>query len=286
MAAFSALQTDVFSNLFEQNSDDNERLSLTQVKAHINEAYIWAFEQGCLLNRDHVITAVDEQQLYALPADMFAIEDVYWYTTTKPLTRTTRADLRLKVATAWRATDSGTPTRYFKDGERSIGLYPKSNVAASEYITVYGWVIPYAAGTTVSSISRTTTTMTVTTSAAHGLIAGDIVIISGTSESVFHATHTVVSAATSTTWTATVANSGATTATGGYIRFSGGLLPLVADGDIPAFYAGCHDLLVQRAMVTLSKGILAGSEHAQAVAPYANAKALDYLAKLKSGVYR
>ena len=40
MAAFSALQTDVFSNLFEQNSDDNERLSLTQVKAHLNEAYI------------------------------------------------------------------------------------------------------------------------------------------------------------------------------------------------------------------------------------------------------
>lgn len=69
-------------------------------------------------------------------------------------------------------------------------------------------------GGTVSSITRSSTTATVTTAAAHNFVAGDTVTISGATQTEYNGTFTVLAAPTSTTFTYTVSGTPATPATG------------------------------------------------------------------------
>lgn len=66
----------------------------------------------------------------------------------------------------------------------------------------------------ISSITRTSTTATVTTSSPHGKIVGDVVKISGATETDYNGNVTILTVADSTHFTYTVANSPATPATG------------------------------------------------------------------------
>lgn len=65
----------------------------------------------------------------------------------------------------------------------------------------------------VTGITRTSTTATATTSAAHGYIAGDVVIVSGAAQSDYNGQFTLLTASGST-FTYTVANTPTTPATG------------------------------------------------------------------------
>ena len=67
---------------------------------------------------------------------------------------------------------------------------------------------------TVSSITRSSTTATVTTSTAHGLFVGQRVLIAGADQSDYNGTFTITAVNSSTVFTYTVANSPATPATG------------------------------------------------------------------------
>ena len=60
----------------------------------------------------------------------------------------------------------------------------------------------------VSNVARTSSTATLTTSAAHGFQAGDSVVVAGLTTSALNGTYTIVSAPTTTTFTYTTSTSG------------------------------------------------------------------------------
>lgn len=96
----------------------------------------------------------------------------------------------------------------------------------------YQTALPASPGTrtNVATIARSTTTVTVTTSAAHGLVAGSIVVISGASEPTLNGQFIVASAADATTFTYATSASGtvASSAVGYFQKCT------VAAGDSPA----------------------------------------------------
>lgn len=79
----------------------------------------------------------------------------------------------------------------------------------------------------ITSITRVTTTATVTTPTAHGKVAGDPISIMGADVASYNVTGTVLGVTNGTTFTYTMANSGATPATGS-LFFSSGVVPQTA----------------------------------------------------------
>jgi hypothetical protein len=61
---------------------------------------------------------------------------------------------------------------------------------------------------TISNVARTSATATITTSTDHTLVAGDIVVVSGLTNTALNGTHTITTVPTSTTFTYTTATSG------------------------------------------------------------------------------
>lgn len=76
------------------------------------------------------------------------------------------------------------------------------------------------AGIAITSITRSTTTATVTTAAAHGLATGDYVAISGAVQTAYNITAAITVTST-TTFTYTMADSGASPATGTIVYQTG-----------------------------------------------------------------
>lgn len=90
-----------------------------------------------------------------------------------------------------------------------------------------------ATNLSISSISRSTTTVSVTTSTAHGLAAGDFVGVSGTSNTLFHGTFEVATVVNTVAFTYTTESSGTITAlTSGTVRKVSSLLSQA--GKLPA----------------------------------------------------
>lgn len=72
----------------------------------------------------------------------------------------------------------------------------------------------------ISTASRTGSVATITTSSAHWFVEGDVVTISGVSDSVFNGTFTITSVPLSTQFTFTTATSGSASGTGGTAALS------------------------------------------------------------------
>jgi hypothetical protein len=281
MAAFSTIYADIFAGLRQKNAADNERLSLTDVKAAANDAYRWIAERVALFTRSFTIAAVDDQAGYTLPADICAVTDVYWNTSTTSLEFISKRDLARTVATTWRSASGGTPRYWYKDGDRGIGFYPPPAVATTEVFTLYGVCVPWSPGDSISALARLTNVVTCSTTNAHGLIVGDQVTISGCGTATFNAAYTVATVPSTTQFTATQAGANATvSSTFGYVKYTGGKLPLIADTDVPDFFVGAHDIITQRAMVRIAAMRLITDPHAQAMAPIADKLSQDYLRDL------
>jgi hypothetical protein len=82
-------------------------------------------------------------------------------------------------------------------------------------------------GASVASITRSSTTATVTTSTAHGYVTGQKVVISGATQTDYNGAFTVT-VTNATVFTYTVANSPATPATGTILVASGDITDLIA----------------------------------------------------------
>ena len=99
------LQARVFANLMQQDSDDNDLLSATQVQDALYLGEMALARDARTHRRAGDITAVDEQAEYNLPEDMPVVVDVTWDDDTEPLRMTDEANLarfrRSKPRTGW-----------------------------------------------------------------------------------------------------------------------------------------------------------------------------------------
>lgn len=117
----------------------------------------------------------------------------------------------------WRdlATTTDFKTLATAPNQALVAAYPNSGIKA---IVHNAAIIVLNAlkrkGGTVSSITRSGAVATLTTAAAHNLVVGDKVVISGATETEYNGTITVVSVPTTTTFTYAVSGTPTTPATG------------------------------------------------------------------------
>lgn len=124
--------------------------------------------------------------------------------------------------------DDGTTVVLDPNDSRVITFnWDRRNLPDSALISssVFDLIAVQPAALAISSITRSGTTATVTTAAAHGRSTGDTVTIAGCAQSDYNVTATIT-VTTTTAFTYTVANSPttpATAATGGAMTYSQGL---------------------------------------------------------------
>lgn len=263
---YSELQTAVFEILGFTAGSDDEVLTVAQVKTALTGAHRWLAGEVGLYRRTATIPALADTAAHPYPLDLVSLLRVTYSGSTYALTYIPRYELDNLNATWWDA-DAGTPTHWYQEGDTACGLYPPPLAASSETVGLYGVCVPWNVGDGVATFSRTTTVLTITTTAAHNLRVGDRVTASGCATAAFNAAYVVVSVPTSTTFTATVADSGATSGLVANLAYTGGVLPLIADTDVPTFSAGSHLVLAYRAALVLATTKLQTDPTAQAALP-------------------
>ena len=226
------LQARIFADLVQQDSDDN----LLVIAAQVQDALYLGEQQFArdarTLKRTVTMTAVDEQVEYAAPEDTAVIVDITWNEDTTPLTETDEAKIA-KGDKGYRQEAAGTPSYWYPLRAGHFGLYPPGSVT-DETLTLDIYCMPLSIGGSLASITRVTTTITVTTAGVHNLRIGDSVTASGTGTTEFNTAHTVVTVPSTATFTATLsAAAGADTAAVGYLYYTGGELPMLAAADVP-----------------------------------------------------
>ena len=154
------------------------------------------------------------------------------------------------------------PEYWYQRRSSTLSLYPPPDVT-DETFEVDGYCMPFQIGGGITSISRTSSVVTVTTNAPHKLRVGDSVTISGSDQSEWNAAWTVVTAPTSTTFTVTSAT-GDNTTTDCYLYYTGGLLPMLAGSDVSDFPTRYRPAVADFATWWLSSTQLAGDPAAVA----------------------
>ena len=134
------------------------------------------------------------------------------------------------IATRLNLTSSDATTRIgvavnerYREVMSGVGLQTAVRGTATKQVTAGNRLVVFTAekifnvfnnyGRSVTSITRSSTTATVTTSIAHGYTTGDSVVIAGATETDYNGVYTITVTGT-TTFTYTVANSPSTPATG------------------------------------------------------------------------
>lgn len=251
----------VFDAVRQPNSSANELLTEPRIRTAINEGYAqFAIETRCY-TRTITLTVVDGQATYDLPRDLAHILRVRYSDTQESTGALRRADTREleRYSVTWETDAAGTPVYWYHASQGVLGLYPAPDTTESETITVQAAVIPYSVGKNITHVARTSNVATITTAAAHGLHVGEAITLSGITTAGFSATAQTVIAVPTTT-TLTYANTGgdvvSTGDTTGYISYSSGKLPLVADTDQPSLLQIYFDALVGFAAYRLCSGYL------------------------------
>lgn len=184
----------------ENSSPDDTNEKARRVSA-INEGYrkICGERYWWFLKTIGSDTSIEDQEIYTLPTDFRDMIEVRY--NGKLYSATTEKE----VFESWDyppgAYEHGFATgRYFVYGENELHLLPVPQSTPSAL--------------TVSSITQTSGTATVTTSATHGLIANNYVTIAGADQSDYNGMFRITSAPTASTFTITVSSSAISPATG------------------------------------------------------------------------
>lgn len=253
----------VFKNLGQQDSDDNELLTVDDVNAALELAeQQWARETLCF-RRAAVLRAVDGQAVYTLPEDMPHLVDLFWDTQALPLCEYDEFTLR-RMLPSFRALDPASPTHWYRETPATVRLFPASKVSGSESITLYGHYIPLAIGGKITAVARANNTVTVTTAGPHRLRIGDSVTVSGCAMAGLNKAYTVAGMPSAVDFTAADAGAGES-GENGFLSYTGGVLPMLADTDVPNLPLTYRLALVHYAVWWLAENQLATDLHAQSV---------------------
>jgi len=218
--------------------------------------------------REAALPVAAGQGRVPLPADVVDVAEAALSGRVPPLVRVSaREAAEPRAGMAW-----------YRDQGRTLGLAPAP--AAAGTLTLRAWILPWAPGETIDTVERADDLVTVTTTAAHGLHAGERVTLHGVSDAAFHGDFTVTAAPTDTQFC--VVHTDGASAGGGVVGFAGGVLPLRDEGDVPAFAPDCHDVLARLAVLRLAGGVLADDPRALAACPAAAARVKEALAELRA----
>jgi hypothetical protein len=140
------IKSRIFRDLKEEPVG-NSRVTAAVILAALNDAYEEIAHEARCFTREAEITSVQDQAVYTLPADMFAIRGARFHTGTGTLSRITQAGLEVMFPT-YRTAASSTPKYLYLDDVRHLGLYPAPDTAGR---TLYldGYILPYAHGESV-----------------------------------------------------------------------------------------------------------------------------------------
>lgn len=190
------LQTRLAYRLGEDSavSDTNEKARRTQF---LNDGYLEVCKEQYFWFMQDIAsdTTVSNQEIYDLPSDFRDVIEL-------------RVDGNLampvyqgKAFSMYSYPSTSTMTQsYFVYGESELHLIPIPSSAPS--------------AKSVSSITRSSTTATVTTSSSHGLSANNYITIAGANETSYNGAFRITSVPSTTTFTYTVTGSPSTPATG------------------------------------------------------------------------
>lgn len=182
------LRDRTYRDLAEANIG-NDRVQATHINKALNDAYrTIAAKTGCF-KRTAYLEAVDDRNEYSLPVDMFRAIAVRYNTGTVPLEKVPLKTLDVR-SPGWRDTTPGTPTTlYLPDARKKIGLHPAPNLTSNALVNI-------------GTIVRSTGVVTVTCPGGHGLLAGEIVKVAGTTNyNGIYKVATIVAGAPSTVFT-------------------------------------------------------------------------------------
>lgn len=263
--ARSDLESRVFSILFEENADDNQRLDDSDVFIALELAeQAFARDTRCY-RRTATLLAVDEQALYVQPEDMFHVQDVVWDDETTPLKEYKEGRMR-RNDSSFRSYDAGSPTYWIRETPMTFRLSQAGEVDDDDTvdITLYGYIVPLSIGGSISTIARSAAdVVTVTTAAAHNLRVGDSVTVSGCTTDGLNNAYTVASVTSSVIFTAS--DEGDTeNDSDGYVYYTDGKLPMLADADVPSIPLFYRPALAYYAAWWLADNHLVPSEVARA----------------------
>ena len=225
------LQARVFADLGEQDAADNELLTAVQVQDALYLGEVQFFTDARAKRRTATMTAVDNQAEYVMPEDAIKIRHLTYDDDDAPLLETDEAHIAHDDP-GYKQEASGTPDYWYMSKAQSFSLYPPPDVT-DETMSIDLHCVPFSIGGAVDGIARTSSVVTVTTTAAHNLRVGDSITISGSSESVYNAAWTVATVPTSVTFTFANATGGTVTVDC-YAYYTGGCLPMLAAGDVPS----------------------------------------------------
>jgi hypothetical protein len=281
MLTYTELIAETFTLLAQPNSAGNQALVATTVQTHLQRAYNWLAQEARLFRRMATITAIDAQAEYAWPADLVQLEAVR-YGSTIMLPYGDFVDLEDDdTGQYWRTQNAGTPTDYLILADSMVRLYPPPSVSTATNLSLYGYCVPYAIGTTIAAIARATDVITITTSAAHRLRGGETVEVSGCSTAGLNVALTVTTVPSTTSFTADQEGDAASD-TDGYLRYAGGVLPLLGNSDVPAFNGAYHDILPLRAALTIGTLLFPDDPRVQAKLPALSAFLGERVTALKA----
>jgi len=273
------LQARVFADLGQQDSPDNELLTEAQVQDALAIAEGQFARDARALRRTATLTAVSGQAGYAAPEDIYIIVDVTAGSDTAPLRATDEGNLA-KHDAGYRQEAAGTPHYWYPTRPGCFALYPPPN-AAVPTLTVDGYCTPLNVGGGVAGITRSGSTVTVTTAVPHHLRTGDSIVISGCSDDAFNGAWSV-QATGATTFTFSH-DAGGTVEESGAIHYVGGCLPMLGEDDIPPYPLTYRPALAFYAVFWLSRLQLRSDPQAQDAGQAAFAAYVDLVRQYLGG---
>ena len=262
MYLLSDLRSFVYRDL-GMSSTDNDRLPTATIDTELNRGYKEVALLTRCFKRTASVAAVTTQALYALPLDVFDIDDISYNAYTARLLKTSRDTLEYNTPT-WRSTAAGTSTHWYWQDSRNFGLYPPPSFTGTNTIYVDGFIVPYSAGAGISTAVRATNVVTITTNRAHGLIATNVVNVRGVTDSTFDKESATVATAPTTTTFTYAQTAGDASSTGGTVSMTSGnyVAPLTLAADMPEFSGTFHIILVHFAVWQLASRYIFDTEEA------------------------
>lgn len=256
------LQNRVFASLGQANTADNELLTVADVQAALTLGEDAFARDAQCLRRTATMTTVNGTAQYTLPEDLFNVERIIYNTDTLPLTKWSER-MALQYATDFASyTSAGSVAYFWQETADTIRMHEPPDTAT---MTVNGYYVPFAIGGSISLIARSTNVITVTTAAPHKLRVGDAVTTSGCTTSGLNAALTVKAVTSATVFTADDTGSNETSLDG-YVYYTGGCLPMLADTDLPPFALPYRIAVADYAIVWLAENVLIDDEKARIAA--------------------
>jgi len=194
MYRLSELRSLVFRDLAHPTLD-NDRLTAIKVDEALNQGYKHLAQLCRSFARTEERPAVTNQSLYTILPDFVDMRAVHYDDISNRLRESSRRGMETDDR-LWRNAPGSTPQKWLWWDARQIYIHPKPVFATGTHkVMMEGLVGPYSIGNGIATIARvatvktvaaspggavrTSNVVTITTTGAHGLLAGQTVLVEG-----------------------------------------------------------------------------------------------------------